>query len=257
MKRIIEDKNGNVLSYAEYGDRNGFPILIQHGLIASIEDYDLFDRLLHLKTRLICIARPGYGESTPYLLGSYAEWAEILMPLILDLDLPRFDVLGMSSGAPYAYAIPWRFPQAARNIYIFSGLPALYDEIVLSQWPFPAIRDQEISDLENLAKDLFFSWVKPDDLKKNDVRDSMMNNCFGVAQDLRLRFMDWGFFLDKIDHKVFMQHSKTDDSVPYGTAVRTSQLLPHCTLELSETGPHFSPEALDEFFKETVARNLP
>jgi pimeloyl-ACP methyl ester carboxylesterase len=99
--------------------------------------------------------------------------------------------------------------------------------------------------------------VKPDDLKKNDVRDSMMNNCFGVAQDLRLRFMDWGFSLDKIDQKVFMQHSKTDDSVPYGTAVRTSQLLPNCALELCETGPHFSPEALDEFFKETVARNLP
>ncbi len=58
----IQYHNGNSLSYAEYGDMNGFPILIQHGLIASIKSFDLFEPLLRLGTRLICIARPGYGE---------------------------------------------------------------------------------------------------------------------------------------------------------------------------------------------------
>ncbi len=40
MKRMLEYKDGNILSYAEYGDKNGFPILVQHGLIASIDDYE-------------------------------------------------------------------------------------------------------------------------------------------------------------------------------------------------------------------------
>jgi hypothetical protein len=42
MAQIALYKNGNSLSYAEYGDKNGYPILIQHGLIASINDYSIF-----------------------------------------------------------------------------------------------------------------------------------------------------------------------------------------------------------------------
>jgi pimeloyl-ACP methyl ester carboxylesterase len=256
MRRKSEYKNGNILSYAEYGDKNGFPILVQHGLIASIDDYDLFDRLLQRNTRLICIARPGYGASSPYLMKNFAEWAEIVSLLITDLNLTKFDVLGISSGAPYGYSLGIGFPDKVRNIFIFSGIPALYDAAVLSHWPFPVIKKQSISDLEILAHQLFFSNLTSNDLKNKDIEDSMMNNCFGVAQDLRLRFLDWGFRLADVKEKVFMHHSKTDDSVPFQTAVRTAELLPNCSLELAEAGPHFSNEALDDFIKRTIVREL-
>ena len=39
MRKTAVYKNGNLLSYAEFGDPNGYPILIQHGLIASIVDF--------------------------------------------------------------------------------------------------------------------------------------------------------------------------------------------------------------------------
>jgi pimeloyl-ACP methyl ester carboxylesterase len=257
MKHILTYKNGHRLSYAEYGDRAGFPILIQHGLIASIDDADLFDRLIQLKAHLVCIARPGYGESSPYVMKSYAEWGDLVAPLIAELSLSRFDIMGMSSGAPYSYALGYKFPDKARHIYIFSGIPALYDEIVRSQWPYPVIENASMADLEALAHDLFFAGLSPGDLQKNDVRDSMMNHGFGVAQDLRLRFLDWGFSLSDVKAKVFMRHSKTDDSVPFATAVRTAELLPNCQLELVETGPHFSRESLDDFIKKTMEDNLP
>jgi pimeloyl-ACP methyl ester carboxylesterase len=256
MKQNLTYKNGLRLSYAEYGDKNGYPILIQHGLIASIDDYDLFDRLIQFKTHLICIARPGYGESSPYIMDSFAEWADIVALLIRELGISQFDLLGMSSGAPYSYALGAKFPDKVRRIYIFSGVPALYDEIVLSYWPYPAIKNQNMADLEALAHDLFFAHLTQDDLKKNDVRDSVMNHGFGVAQDLRLRFLDWGFSLSAVKAKVFMRHSKTDDSVPYHTAVRTSELLPNCQLELTETGPHFSKEALDDFINKTMVNKI-
>jgi len=113
MIQTVPYKNGNPLSYAEYGDKNGFPILIQHGLIASIRDAGIFDRLLQLtasagtfgKTRLICIARPGYGESSPHKMSNIGEWGDIVSALVAELNLSHFDVLGMSSGAPYSYAI--------------------------------------------------------------------------------------------------------------------------------------------------------
>ncbi len=256
MKQTIMYQNGSYLSYAEYGDRNGYPILIQHGLIASIDDFDLFDRLIRLKARLICMARPGYGESSPCVMDSFAEWADIVAPLIRALELEQFDVLGMSSGAPYSYALGYRFPDQVRNIYIFSGMPALYDDMVRSAWPYPLVKNQKMEDLENLAHELFFSNLTPDDLKNNDIRDSMKHSCFGVAQDLRLRAMNWGFCLSDVKAQVLMRHSKCDEAVPFTTAVRTSELLPNCQLELTETGPHFSKQALDDFIEKTMVRNI-
>jgi pimeloyl-ACP methyl ester carboxylesterase len=256
LKQMLKYKDGLQLSYAEYGDKGGYPILIQHGLIASIDDYDLFDRLIQQQIRLICIARPGYGESSPYMLGSYAEWADIVSLLIQELEMPHFDILGISSGAPYAYSVGYKFPEKIGSIFILSGMPALYDDVVLSYWPYGPIRDMNMSSLEDLAHQLFFSNLTEEDLNRSDIRDSLVNRSFGVAQDLRLRFRDWGFHLSDVNAPVFMRHSKVDDAVPFHAAVRTSELLPDCHLDLLDSGPHFSQEVLDNFIDETMLPNI-
>ncbi|HLO15376.1 MAG TPA: alpha/beta fold hydrolase [Anaerolineales bacterium] len=255
MKKTMQYKYENTISYAEYGDQNGYPILINHGLIASINDYDLFERLIQQGAHLICMARPGYGESSPYVMQNFAEWADIVAVLIDELNLSQFDVLGMSSGAPYSYSIGYKFPDKVRNIYMFSGIPALYDEKVLSYWPYEVKRNASIAEMELLAYELFFSKISKEDMEKNDIKDSMRNNCFGIAQDLRLRGMDWGFRLQDISENVTMQHSKEDQAVPFITALLTSQLLPNCKLIMKEHGEHFSKEALDDFIKTVIARN--
>ncbi len=256
MERSIKYADGKVLAFAEYGDRAGVPILVQHGLIASVEDSDLFDLLLRNNGRLICIARPGYGASSPSLLNSYAEWADLVYIVAEELNLTRFDVLGISSGAPYSYSIGARFPDKVRNIYILSGMPALYDDQVLSLWPYPLEKGKTIAEMSTLARSLFFLNLTPEDLLNKDISDSMMNDCFGVAQDLKLRTLPWGFALSDIKAPVFMRHSRGDDSVPFQTAVRTAQLLPRCTLELTEQDPHFSKEVLEEFIQKTILKNL-
>jgi hypothetical protein len=68
--------------------------------------------------------------------------------------------------------------------------------------------------------------------------------------------MVWGFSLSDVKGKVFMRHSKCDDAVPFKTAVRTAELLPNCELELMESGPHFSNEALDDFIEKTMVNKL-
>ena len=256
MRHSFQYKNGRRLSYADFGDRDGFPILLQHGLIASIEDEHLFDQLVRLHARVISIARPGYGESSPYELSCYAEWADIAAVVIQELGLGQFDLLGGSSGAPYGYALGCRFPEQVRNIYILSGMPAMYDAVVQSFWPYPPITDLRMPELEKSAHEWFFANLSPEALRQNDIRDSMMNNAFGVAQDLKLRSIDWGYSLSDVRQPVYMRHSKTDDSVPYRTAVRTAELLPHCELELTESGPHFSQEVLDDFICNTIAPHI-
>jgi pimeloyl-ACP methyl ester carboxylesterase len=251
-KSSILHKGDKNLAYVDFGDPKGFPILIQHGLIASIEEADLFESLVQNHLRLVSIARPGYGESTPYEMHSFAEWGEIVQALVDELELRQFDILGMSSGAPYSYALGFHFPEKARNIFILSGTPALYDEKVLADWPYPVLRNQSLEELQSLAHELFFQNLTEEDLQKSDIRASIAHHYFGVAQDLRLRGMDWGFSLSEVKTKVFMRHSKCDDSVPFTTAIRTAHLLPNCELELTETGPHFSKETLDDFILKTI-----
>jgi pimeloyl-ACP methyl ester carboxylesterase len=252
MKQVIQYKNGNTLSYAEYGDKKGYPVLVQHGLIASIRDYHLLDSLIKSGIYLISIARPGYGESSPYNMINIAEWGEVVSTLVDELKLSHFDILGMSSGAPYSYSIGYRLPDKVRNIFIFSGTPALYDDRVLAVWPYPVNKNADIPELEKLASDLFFSNLSAEALSQNDIQDSMQNNCFGIALDFKLRCNHWGFLLSDITENVIMQHSKTDNQVPFAAAEITSRLLPNCRFEIRESGDHFSFEILDNFIKSTM-----
>jgi len=254
MQQIIQYKNGQSLSYAEYGNKTGFPLLVQHGLIASITDHHLFDRLLAAGIRLICIARPGYGESSPYVMANLGEWGDIVSILVDKLKISNFDVLGMSSGAPYSYAIGYRLPEKARKLFIFSGIPALYDENILSRWPYEVTKNASMAEMEKLAPELFFSNLSREDLERSDIKDSMQNHCFGIAQDLKLRCIDWGFQLSEVKENVYMQHSRLDREVPFLTAEMTARLLPNCQLEIREQGEHFSQATLDNFMNGMLAK---
>ena len=100
------------------------------------------------------------------------EWGEIVSVLVHELGLDQLDVLGMSSGAPYSYAIGYKLPDKVRNIYIFSGIPALYDEDILAVWPYEVTKNASIAEMEKLAYELFFSNLSKDDLARNEIRDS-------------------------------------------------------------------------------------
>lgn len=156
MKQIMKYRGENTLCYSEFGDGDGYPILVQHGLIASISDDHLFEHLSKAGKRIICIARPGYGESSSYRMKNVAEWGAIVGILVDALQIAHFDVLGISSGAPYSYAIGYVLPTKARNIYIFSGTPALYEDRVLEFWPYPIKRNASIAEMANVAKKCFF-----------------------------------------------------------------------------------------------------
>jgi pimeloyl-ACP methyl ester carboxylesterase len=242
----------NIFSYMEYGNAVGFPILVQHGLIASIKDYDLFQSLIDSGRRIICIARPGYGESSPYKMHDISEWGRIVSSLLNELQINDFDVLGTSSGAPYCYSIAYASQTKIRNTFIFSGTPALYNHEIAIHWPYPIDKNANIPDLQQLAKTLFFSNLTDNDLKRNDVIDSLSHDCFGIALDLQIRCRDWGFDLSQIHTTVYMQHGKNDSQVPFISAQLTSKLLPRCYFEPRETGDHFSKELLEEYIRKTI-----
>jgi len=245
----------NVLTYNDFGNKDGFPILVQHGTMASIKDIDSLAGLGKI-ARVICIARPGYGESSPYVLKNLLEYGEITAKLVDELGIRQFDILGSSAGAIYCYAIAKACSGKARNIFVYSGTPALYDAEIRKSWAFPIPGEMTVEDSQKIAYEVFFSHFSEEDKKQDFIKDSMANNCFGEGQNLRIRFKDWGFTLPEIKAKVFMQHSKKDEVLPYTMAEITAKLLNDCELELLEEGSHFTNEGYEAFIQNTVIKNI-
>jgi pimeloyl-ACP methyl ester carboxylesterase len=226
-----------------------YPVRSAAGLVDYFAD-------LGKAARVICIARPGYGESSPYILQNLLEYGEIAARLVTELGINQFDVLGSSAGAIYCYAIAKACSGKTRNIYVYSGTPALYDTDVRKNWPFPIPGDMTVEYSQRIAFEVFFSHFSEEERKQNFVKDSMANNCFGEGQNLRIRFKDWGFTLSEIKAKVYMRHSKKDEVLPYITAERTAKLLCNCEFELLEEGNHFTGEGYESFIQNTVIKNM-
>ncbi len=252
MTHIIRYGNGQCLSYSEFGTPNGFPILLQPGLITTIHDFRYFPDLVAAGTHLIAISRPGYGDSSPYVMQNFAEWGSIVAVLVEELGLTQFDVFGSSSGAPYSYAIGYRLADKVRNIFIFNGMPALYDEQIQAVWPYPIDNNASLDELETLAHELFFSNLSAEELQQPAIKESMANHAFGVALDMKLRCQDWGFRLSEIHTPVYMQHSRGDQHIPFIAAEMTARLLPNCRFEVVESDEHFSDALFEAFIEKTM-----
>jgi pimeloyl-ACP methyl ester carboxylesterase len=248
----IELNNDLVVSINDFGDPNGFPIIVNHGLIASIKDEYFFSKLLEAGRRIICIARPGYGKTSSFMLDNIRMWGSVVNEVILKLGIEEFDVLGLSSGAPYSYGIAYELSKKTRNVFIFSGTPALFHKDVAALWPYPLNPDAEMSELQKLANELFF----PNGVNKNvnSSEDSYINDCFGIALDLKIRCINWGFELSQLKANIFMEHSVDDENVPFAAAEITAKLFYNCKLKKRSIGGHFSEELLDQFIFETVLK---
>lgn len=257
LKKFVYDSK-NLITYNDFGRENGFPIIIEHGSTGSIKDVDIFEDLGNY-ARIIYIARPGYGESTPYNLSNFLEYGNIIKKLVNILNINSFDVLGHSAGAPYAYSIGMVCKVKNRNIYIYSGTPALYDIEVqkyLPALPFSIKKQLTIEESQKIAYEMTFSNLSEEDFKKDSIKDSMANNCYGEAQNLRIWFKDWGFKLQDIQSSVYIQHGKKDEYIPYQMVQRTAKLFQNCKLELLDDGTHFNEEKYKSFIQETIIKKL-
>ena len=102
--------NGAALSFAEYGMPEGRPLLLLHGLVGSICSEGMEDLLSKLPLRVIALARPGYGASDYFDMGCIADWGRLMAGFWDYLKLQRFDIVGISAGAPYAYSLAALYP---------------------------------------------------------------------------------------------------------------------------------------------------
>ena len=114
--------DGRLLSYAEYGDPAGKPLLFFHGGNDSrLEAALLHETAQELGVRVIAPDRPGYGRSTFQPNRTFLDWPEDVVQLTDALSIRQFAVAGHSGGGPHAAAVAYALPQRLIGVALISS----------------------------------------------------------------------------------------------------------------------------------------
>ena len=103
--RTFTSRDGRALAGLEVGDPQGPLVIHNHGGPSSRLEARLFaDAAAKHGLRLVCVDRPGMGQSSPQADRSFAGWATDLTAIADALGHREFGVSGWSEGGPWALA---------------------------------------------------------------------------------------------------------------------------------------------------------
>ena len=101
----VTTQDGRTLTCFEVGDPQGPLVIHKHGGPSSRYEARLFaDSASKNRLRLICVDRPGIGQSSPQKTRTYSGWADDLVTIADALGCHEFGVTGWSEGGPWALA---------------------------------------------------------------------------------------------------------------------------------------------------------
>merc|ERR1740117_1501302 len=248
--------DGRRLAWREYGNAAGFPILFFHGNLNSRLFEPAWDKTqaqtLQAGARVIAVDRPGYGESDFLPARTYKSWADDVRQLAVELQLPRFSVLGYSSGGPNAAVCGAELgPSLVASVGLIStdGPYTLMPHLMQSMFggaeglalPRAAKRT------EHSAADMrasYESMKKPDrrQMALADLDEAVKQGFEGAGQDGVLESHDWGFDLQQVGHggklPVLGWHGTADEDVPVEAGQFVAHNVPGIQMNILEGENH-------------------
>lgn len=114
---LLTLKDGRTLAYARYGakldsDAKSIPIFYFNGTPGChVEANLIHEPARKLGIPLISTDRPGFGSSSWQDDRTLLDWPKDILELVDHLDIPRFGILGLSGGGPYALACLHALPK--------------------------------------------------------------------------------------------------------------------------------------------------
>ncbi|MET9050364.1 alpha/beta fold hydrolase [Streptomyces bacillaris] len=262
MNRTVLTFDSIARGLAEYGDPHGHPVVLHHGLLGDAGLPDVWDALARdAAVRLIAVERPGYGASDPAPMAAVGDWTAHLLPVLEACGVAgSFDVLGISAGAPYTYALAAALPERVRRVWVLSGLPYVPDDAVRGHYPEEAepvwTFYREAPEAEVVARfgaaagrmaEVFAGspWVLA------SLPGLAAHGWRGPAREVRLQTRPWGFVPAGVAQPVRLWHAPGDQEVPFPAAEATAALLPAARLTEQEAPDHIPSETtLRELFAE-------
>jgi len=258
---LLEDHRK--LGYAEYGVKNGYPIIYCHGSQSSRLEmhYDL-SFAVNNDIRIISIDRPGHGFSDYNSKGSILSFANDVKQLMDKLEIKEFSVLGMSAGAPFAMGIAYTLGQVVNKLGIVSGfapytveskkelskeiniLLGLAKSAPILLRLMLKIQNRQLKKNPQKALMNFLKVMSPPDqeiLKNESVmkvienmfKEAFRNGSRGVAHEIsNILVRDWNFSIGEISVPTYIWHGEKDANVPKGWAEMTNKIIPNSHLKV-------------------------
>lgn len=258
------------LGYSKYGDPDGQPVLFFHGIPGSRlqrnPDISIFD---DLSICIYALDRPGVGLSTYQKNRTIINWADDVKVFCEGMGLRTYNIIGISSGAPYALVCGLKLVPHVRKLALVSAIGPLYipelfrlldkrlQMIFKAAHRFPLLLSFFISILFGIfglrlrdAFQYFVSHLPPKDhelftrteineMFEKDVAEAFRQGAKGVVNDLFLLSEFWDFSLNNIEIPVNIWHGVEDGTVPLAMAQYFNDNLPCSELHFVEDAGHF------------------
>jgi len=254
---------GRTISYMEYGQKDGIPVLYFHGFPGSHEDVHLFNGAGiadKLNIRLIAINRPGYAGSGSALGRTLPDWTDDVKELAVHMDLDSFSILGYSGGGPFALACAFAMPEQIHRVAIVSGM---------GPWDAPESKKGMAMTIPKAPKLSLGGMVKTMEKKPEKIEANMKKNMpeadllvledpgmteafmntlhmslgngyEGALQDAKIYKNEWGFDLSRVEIPVYLYHGGEDLNVKVETANYVLEQIPGCRAEIAREEGHLS-----------------
>ncbi|HZP10406.1 alpha/beta hydrolase [Methyloceanibacter sp.] len=262
--------DGRRLSYAEFGRREGLPVLAIHGTPGSRYMFGLADAAARERgLRIIAPDRPGYGHSDYRRNSSLVRSAEDFVALADKLKIERFAVIGVSGGGPHAIATASIIPDRVALLALVSPVGPVAEcrkQVRMSRMHrliftrmgrsqpacatfFWSLRNV-VKWSPGLAYRVLQKRVAPSDrallsraeVKANlqqAIREGLRPGIRGALQDLRLFCSPWGLALSDIEVPSVVWQGSDDTIVPPNASYHLAAQLPYCRLDVIQEAGHY------------------
>jgi pimeloyl-ACP methyl ester carboxylesterase len=259
LEGSIAVRDGRRLSFAEFGARDGEPMVWMHGTPGGRRQIPMEAReyAASAGVRIIGLDRPGIGSSTRHLYRDVLDFADDLSIFLDTLGIEQTRVIGLSGGGAYTLAAGAAMPDRIRGLGVLGGVAptvgpdavgggamslalALAPLLAVGRVPLSLALGQGIRVLRPLAGAAISTYavVQPEGdrrlLSRPEFRAMFLDDLLNGSRfqmsapihDLVLMTRDWGFELADVQVPVRWWHGDADHIVPHAHGTHVVSRLP-------------------------------
>lgn len=271
--QTVRTPDGRNLAYVEVGDPRGPLVLHNHGGPSSRLEARLFARsATKNRLRLLCVDRPGIGQSSPQKPRSYAGWAEDLVTIADAVGHHEFGVTGWSEGGPWALAAAayldpvrlrhvtsiaggsygafgdnWAADQLSKADALGGGLALrfplgfrlMYAALGITAKRFPGTYLKQLLKAVNEYDRQILGQPGVDDAFCAASGECFAHGSDGLIRDGELLYRRWAFDVTTIERPVHMWQGLDDRLVPDSINKMVAHRMPGAVWHAIEGAGHF------------------
>lgn len=260
--------DGRTLTYHEYGDTRGKPLINCHGGLVSGQDIMFADTAAkRAGVRIISPDRPGIGGSSFQPNRTLLNWPDDIEALANQLNIKKFAVLGWSMGGPYALAVAYALPQRVSQLTLVASCLELEKRKNFSQLnPMDKRFSKRSHSLPLLAETIYWTMgrvaqLAPKFFVKSSVRQLSQSDALiitseplqnfviparqaldhpkGLVEEYRVFIKPFGFKMSDIKVKTDIWQGSDDSLVPPAWAKEIHNNMAGSSLHMVHDAGHF------------------